>query len=306
MNEWARRPECTQLIRAPQTGVRTANLQLGIVPPTAKGLRGDKIIMIFRLNLLWLLAAGIAGCASPPSVHQLANSQHRTEQMLVQQAERLELQRQQLLALQEERSEILQELAGLRRQLAQLYDTRITPPVDPPTASASEASNSDKSPSTRSRPLTDASGKVILGREEWVWFDLLGRSVRTRLDTGVRSSLIYTSDVQLFERDGDQWVRFELNYVASDGQVSAQQVYESPLLRRIRMRSANGGEGESRPIVKLKIQLGELVDDSEFILVRRENNEFPVVLGRSFLRDIAVVDVARRYTQDKKPENPSL
>lgn len=265
--------------------------------------------MNFRLNF-WVAGATlwIAGCSSTHSVHQLTHAQRDTEQMVVQQAERLELQRQQLLALQQERGQILQELVDLRRQLAELREVKAAAaPVTPARAVPGKNTRAGKSSPTRPRPTVDESGKVILGKEEWVWFDVMGRSIKTKVDTGVKSSQIYASDIQLFERNGDQWVRFGLAVNAA-GELSAEApaIYESPLLRKIRIRSANGGEAESRPIVKLKIQLGELVDDTEFILVRRDNTGFPVVLGRSFLRDIAVVDVARTYTQNKKPESSSL
>lgn len=261
--------------------------------------------MIFRLTP-WVAAAAfwLAGCSSTQSVHQLTHAQRDAEQMLTQQAERLELQRQQLLALQQERGQILQELASLRQQLDELRETKAAPApanTKPPRAQSGKSSRAGKNATARSRPLMDESGKVILGQEEWVWFDLLGSSVKTKLDTGVKSSLIYAADIQFFERDGDQWVRFGLA-----GDATGPAVYESPLLRKIRMRPTNGGEAESRPIVKLKIQLGELVEDTEFILVRRDNNEFAVVLGRSFLRDLAVVDVARKYTQNKKAENSPI
>lgn len=264
--------------------------------------------MIFHLKpwvvgVLFLLA----GCSSTQSVHQLTDAQRDTDQMLVQQAERLELQRQQLLALQDERGQILQELSSLRQQLDLLRESQVVSTPQNPPPSVGKNSRVGKNNTARSRPKVDESGKVILGNEEWVWFDVLGRSVKTKVDTGIRSSFIYASDIQLFERDGDQWVRFGLS-VNADGEWSADatSVYESPLLRKIRMRPVNGGEAESRPIIKLKIQLGDLVDDTEFILVRRDNNEFPVVLGRSFLRDIAVVDVARKYIQNKKSESSSL
>jgi outer membrane murein-binding lipoprotein Lpp len=265
--------------------------------------------MIFRLKP-WAVSAVllIAGCSSTQSVHQLTDAQRDTEQMLAQQAERLELQRQHLLALQEERGQILQELSSLRQQLGQMRESQVvSAPQSLPRSVTGKNSRTGKNNTARARPLTDESGKVILGKEEWVWFDLLGRSVKTKVDTGVKSSLIYASDIQLFERDGDQWVRFGLS-VNKNGEWStdAAAVYESPLLRKIRMRSVNGGDAESRPIIRLKIQLGELVDDTEFILVRRDNNEFPVVLARSFLRDIAVVDVSRKYIQDKKSEGSSL
>jgi hypothetical protein len=264
--------------------------------------------MNFRLKSgVVSLALWIAGCSSTHSVHQLTDAQRDTEQMVVQQAERLELQRQQLLALQQERGQILQELSDLRQQIDQLRELKVAAiPAVPASVSSEKSARAGKGSATRPRPTVDGSGRVILGTEEWVWFDLLGRSIKTKVDMGAKSSLIYAADIQLFERNGDQWVRFGLAVDAA-GELSADTpaIYESPLLRKVRVRSANGGEVESRPIVRLKMQVGELIDDTEFILVRRGASGLPVVLGRSFLRDIAVVDATRKYAQNKKPESSS-
>lgn len=264
-----------------------------------------------KISLRFVILAavmGLSACTPARSVNQLTDAQRDTAQLVVQQAEQIELQRQQLLALQQERGQILQELTGLRQDVENLRRTgaAITPPRETKSAVGKHQRNVKNTP-TRSHPQFDESGKVILGKEEWVWFDLLGRSVKTKVDTGVKSSMIYTSDIQLFERDGDQWVRFALAIDSNGGlSADAREVYEAPLLRRVKTRPVNGGETESRPIVRLKMKLGELIDDSEFVLMRRDNNEFPVVLGRSFLRDIAVVDVARKYTQNKNSESSPL
>src|SRR5690606_29603095 len=155
-------------------------------------------------------------------------------------------------------------------------------------------------------PLVDESGKVILGTAEWVWFDVLGRSVQAKIDDQSKSSSIRAYDIQLFERDGDEWVRFALAATEPTGADNAPAIYEAPPLRKVRVRTSGGDETESRPVVRLKVKLGELIDNTEFTLVNRDTAAFSVVLGRSFLRDIAVVDEKRQYTQPTHPENSQL
>ncbi len=260
---------------------------------------------------LFVTAAAVVslGCTSSRSVSQLTDAQRDTAHLVMQQAEQLELQRQHLVALQEERSHIHQELASLRVELEglrQANSARAPQPAAKPAVRANGAPVAKNSP-RHNLPQFDESGKVILGKEEWVWFDLLGRSVKARVDTGVKASVVYAADIQLFERNGDQWVRFGLT-IGRDGELSADTpaAFEAPLLRRVKVRAANGGEAESRPVVRLKIKLGDLKEDTEFVLVRRATSGLPVVLGRSFLRDLAVVDTTRKYTQNKNTESSSL
>lgn len=65
-------------------------------------------------------------------------------------------------------------------------------------------------------------------------------------------------------------------------------------------------KGERRYVVRLPIQLGEFIEEAEFTLADRANMRYPVLLGREFLRDVAVVDVSKKYTQAKPKPAPNL
>jgi len=137
------------------------------------------------------------------------------------------------------------------------------------------------------------SGKILVGRNEWVWLDRIGRAMKARIDTGSLSSSLSATEIQRFERNGEKWVRFK---VPDD---SEQKTYESPLVRHVRIRNASSEVLERRPVVRLTVRLGDIVEDTVFTLSNRENMLYPVLLGREFLRDIAIVDVAKKFTQPK-------
>jgi hypothetical protein len=48
-------------------------------------------------------------------------------------------------------------------------------------------------------------------------------------------------------------------------------------------------------VVKLQIQLGRLTLSEEFTLVDRTHLDYQVLIGRNILRDLLVVDVARKF-----------
>lgn len=247
----------------------------------------------------------LTSCASTPhpNYDDLELAQQDAGRRLAYQAEELRVQRQQLVQLQSRNSQLTEALFDLRQELELLkHNNRKNSSAA--NASAPREDKAAGAASTALVPQFDESGKVILGRAEWVWFDVLGRSVQARIDAKSRSSSIHAEEIQLFERDGEQWVRFSLAGSAGDEKPSS--FYEAPLLRKVRIRPAGVEEAESRPVVRLKIKLGELIDSTEFTLVNRDSANFPVVLGRSFLRDIAVVDEKRQYTQPSHSENSPL
>jgi len=75
--------------------------------------------------------------------------------------------------------------------------------------------------------------------------------------------------------------------------------WEAPLVRYVKVRLTANDELDRRPVIKLTVRLGAFVEDANFTLANRANMPYPVQLGRDFLRDIAVVDVAKKFTQPK-------
>lgn len=148
----------------------------------------------------------------------------------------------------------------------------------------------------------DVGGKAVLGRVEYVWLEQGKQYLKARVDTGANSSSLHAKNIQKFERDGEKWVRFVV--VLDDRELNM----EAPLERYVRIRQASLEEGDTdrRPVVKLPIQLGELKEDAEFTLNDRGGMFYPILLGRSFLRDIALVDVAKKFTRKRDPKLQSL
>ncbi len=142
-----------------------------------------------------------------------------------------------------------------------------------------------------------AQGKAILGRVEYAWLPDVNQYLKARIDTGAKSSSLNATNIQRFERNGERWVRFEVA-IAEDKTVQI----EAPLYRHVRIRQASVDELERRPVVKLPIRLGEIVEETEFSLTDRNEMLYPVLLGRSFLRDIVIVDVARKFTRPRDPK----
>lgn len=142
--------------------------------------------------------------------------------------------------------------------------------------------------------LKTADGKLILGEEEWMYIKAINHNTKARIDTGATTSSISAIDIEMFERDGKNWVKFKLAH--SD---NVTKEFESPVVRIVTIRQSSTEERTDRPVVEAWVQIGDLKTKTEFTLNDRTHMTFPVLLGRTFFRDVAVVDVSKKFVQPK-------
>ncbi len=109
--------------------------------------------------------------------------------------------------------------------------------------------------------------------------------LEARIDTGAETSSITAKNIEEFERDGKPWVRFTIEHKDQKTTMSA------PLVRTVEIKR-HGAEGVKRPVVRLQIAMGKIRSNTEFSLTDRSKFEYPVLIGRSFLKGVAIVDVA--------------
>ncbi|MCC4818000.1 ATP-dependent Zn protease [Vibrio lentus] len=147
-------------------------------------------------------------------------------------------------------------------------------------------------PVEKARKTSD--GKLILGEEEWVFVPGLKEAFKARVDTGATTSSISAVDIVDFERDGKDWVKFKIEH---DG-ITTEEV-SLPVERWVKIKQSSAEGTQRRAVVVASIQIGDLKDKTEFTLADRTHLSFPLLLGRSFFRDVAVVDVSQKYVQKK-------
>ncbi len=135
------------------------------------------------------------------------------------------------------------------------------------------------------------SDRMVLGELERVRIDPPGMVTEARMDTGAQSSSLHAENITPFERDGEDWVRFDV--MNGDEKLTI----ERPVERYVRVFQQSDKEGSRRAVVRMRILLGNLSDTFEFTLADRSHLENVMILGRNFLTDIAVVDVGRQFVQ---------
>ena len=151
----------------------------------------------------------------------------------------------------------------------------------------------------RTRTVVVNDGKMVVGELEHVWLDPPGITAIARVDTGATSSSLHAFDIVEFERDGEDWVRFDI------GLEDDPTILERKVQRRVRVYQQADPDGTRRPVVRLRVRLGDVQDTFEFTLADRAHLDHQLLLGRNFLTDIAVVDVARQFVQPRhEPDSP--
>lgn len=139
-----------------------------------------------------------------------------------------------------------------------------------------------------------AEGKKAYGLYERIILPQLGGvSVEAKLDTGAETSSLGADDIETFERDGEDWVRFT-------PQIPGAGPVELPVARhsRIKRRADGSGNTESirRPVVLLEVCFDGAEHKIEVNLADRSRFKYPLLIGSgSLVRFRALVDPSLTY-----------
>ena len=132
-----------------------------------------------------------------------------------------------------------------------------------------------------------------LGWREWAGLPDLGVArIKAKLDTGARTSALHAFDLERFERDGVDMVRFEIH--PKQRSASGAVVAEGAVIDERWVRNS-GGQRELRPVIQTTVAIGARAWPIELTLTRRDEMGFRMLLGRQALRRRALVDPGRSY-----------
>ncbi len=138
--------------------------------------------------------------------------------------------------------------------------------------------------------FADLKDKIIIGQAENVLVEPSGWTFKSRIDSGATTTSIDARDIKKFERDGKDWVRFNL----FDRETKKTFEIEKPVTRTVDIKR-HGTEIQTRYAIELKLTIGKLSEIVEVTLTDRSDFTFPVLIGRNFLIDRAVIDVSEQY-----------
>ncbi len=142
-----------------------------------------------------------------------------------------------------------------------------------------------------------AAEPTLYGRYEYIQLPEIGETFKAKMDTGALTASLSARNIETFQRDGDDWVRFRLG----------GKVYEHKVSRISKIKSRADEDDDKdeatvakRPVIDLEMCLGNVKRTVEVNLTDRSSFNYPLLIGAKALREFgAAVNPARRYTADK-------
>ncbi|WP_111413322.1 ATP-dependent zinc protease [Halomonas lactosivorans] len=147
-------------------------------------------------------------------------------------------------------------------------------------------------------PLAASAGErpAVFGWVEKSTLEPWGVEVKAKLDSGALTSSLDARDIERFDKEGEKWVRFRLKLEdEADGETFTEWL-ELPLYRSLRLRGAGGVD--RRPVVLMKICMGDTVFEEQFSLRDRGDMNYPLLLGRRTIGHLGLLDVRETFLTD--------
>ena len=140
----------------------------------------------------------------------------------------------------------------------------------------------------------------IIGSEEWCVFDDLGiPAIKARVDSGAKTSSIQATNLKVYSKEAQEWVKFEVNPIQTNRSITIQ--CNARLVDR-RMVKSSSGISEERLVVRTPVTIGEETFEIELTLANRDTMEFRMLLGREAINGRYIVNPALNYQRQEFTE----
>ena len=127
--------------------------------------------------------------------------------------------------------------------------------------------------------------KAVIGAVEKIRVIPGNFVMKARIDTGASITSIGIDNVEIINEDGEDWAIVTIDDLATKHKV----------VRYIYVKR-HGAKAHKRPVIKLRLTLGEISRNVNVSLANRGNFQYQLLIGRNFLNDRFVVDVSLKNT----------
>ena len=132
--------------------------------------------------------------------------------------------------------------------------------------------------------------KPILGYIETLELPALGIRCKAKVDTGACTSSLHAENIEVFQRDGRDWVRFHVHFKKKAAKID--QICEAPV-KDTRVISSSNGQRSSRYIIEAEFLIRDQRWTAEISLSHRGTMTYPMLIGRKAISGRFLVDVAK-------------
>lgn len=143
----------------------------------------------------------------------------------------------------------------------------------------------------------------VLGWVEKVTVEPWGVEVKAKLDSGALTSSLDARDIELFEKEDREWVRFRLRLDDQSNDETLSVNLERPLYRDLTVRGAGGRD--ERPVVLLEVCVGDTRYEEQFSLRDREEMHYPMLLGRRTIGHLGLLSVTETFLTEASCDEDS-
>ncbi len=135
--------------------------------------------------------------------------------------------------------------------------------------------------------------KFIVGSEEWCSFSTLNiPAIKARVDSGAKTSALHAVNIIPFEKNGEKWVKFDVNPLQNNGKTIIH--CEAKVVDKRIVKSSSGSR-ESRYVIKTDIVIGETAWDIEITLTNRDSMGYRMLMGREAMGGKILVDPEKHF-----------
>lgn len=131
--------------------------------------------------------------------------------------------------------------------------------------------------------------KGIIGWLEHVTIETAGITLEAKIDSGADNSSVHATNISRYEKNGQKWVSYQLT--SPEGR---SVILDSPVIRTTRIKLKTGGYIK-RPVVALSLCLDTKRIQANVNLADRGHFEYPLLIGRSTLSQLFLIDVSGTY-----------
>lgn len=132
-------------------------------------------------------------------------------------------------------------------------------------------------------------GKMMIGSLEKVRILPADIIYDSRIDTGATTTSLHAENIEIFERDGKKWVKFDFK-----GENKTKTVEMK--IKKFKNIKQHGAPNQKRIVVSIILVLGDISQKIDVTLNDRSKFKYPGLIGRNFMKDIMIVDVSKTYT----------
>ena len=142
-----------------------------------------------------------------------------------------------------------------------------------------------------------SSNKTTYGYIEKVTLMAKHLELAAKLDTGAKSSSLNALDIEKLEKDGKTYLRFKVPTKQGGVIFMAEYLGKVQIKTRTDENKHATPEPIRRPVVLMRIKLGQKEQDISVNLTNRRHFNYPLLLGRDALKALSgVVDPSLMFT----------